>query len=227
MPASVGNANIFKPYYADDESTTPNVVFEQATLGTAISHPYSRYYRVVSGFMFNSNLGNWCDAHYANLWHAALTTQDSKNGLIASWFYHGKTIYDPSPVGYELPPRYTFSGFAGGPAGDNPKTFVDETENNPSGMLYEPTGLFIPFAGQIGNVTTGEDGLNLDFVNVTGYYWLNGDYNGASFGDQMFVQALDGSSGKSIYMNVCGAQGVTTMPKEVAQSVRSIVDPNF
>ena len=57
------------------------------------------------------------------------------------WSYNGnKTIYDPSPVGYKVPERFT--GFA--------KTNFDEY-NSPKGVRHKvETNLFFPAAGKIG-----------------------------------------------------------------------------
>lgn len=74
----------------------------KASLGKSISHPYQFYtysYR-------NQPPDDWCSDSYYNTWDANnMSTQPSENGIV-------KTIYDPSPVGYCVPPSNAFSGFS-------------------------------------------------------------------------------------------------------------------
>ncbi|WP_129588760.1 fimbrillin family protein [Prevotella heparinolytica] len=69
---------------------TSSFAFENACITSCITNP--------NAFCTNS----YMDQKYANLWNADNTAND--NEVV-------KTIYDPSPVGYKLPPSNTFTGF--------------------------------------------------------------------------------------------------------------------
>ncbi len=79
-------------------STSP-----KSTLGEAISHPTVR---IVGS-------GNWCSTAYLNLWSGGQTFSGySYMGKIpVSGKSEYKTIYDPSPAGYMVPPSEAFFGF--------------------------------------------------------------------------------------------------------------------
>ena len=75
-----------------------------ATIGTLIQNPNS-IYGESDGDLYPSNLIAANNKSYCNLWATNLTrTYQSEYG---TWQFNGKTIYDPSPVGYCVPPaRY-------------------------------------------------------------------------------------------------------------------------
>ena len=72
------------------------------TLGQSIQYPHV-VRQVRAG-------GDWCSVYWINRWNAA------QNGTVGHGFYPGedysvvKTIYDPSPAGYHVPPAMAFSG---------------------------------------------------------------------------------------------------------------------
>ena len=61
---------------------------------------------------------------FYNLWDASCSANAEQDSRLV------KTIYDPTPVGFHLPNRLTFTGFvAGGKAGPNIKGFWDSALN--------------------------------------------------------------------------------------------------
>ena len=80
--------------YAFDKSGTGKV-----SIGTAIQNPHVYYDRGPNYPL------DWCSTSYYNCWSAdnIETTAYDKEVV--------KTIYDPSPVGYHLPPPDAFTGF--------------------------------------------------------------------------------------------------------------------
>lgn len=88
---------------------------------------------------------NWCEHKYFNLWSANATISDLNP------YNNVKTIYDPCPVGYKVPPANTFDGM------DNEGGICDEDKygwtfnimiknKNKKG---ESENLFIPMTGNV------------------------------------------------------------------------------
>ena len=86
--------------YSFDKSGTDKV-----TIGTSIQNPH----------VFYKSLTDWCSMTYKNLWNAICKSNSSITATETV-----KTIYDPSPVGYHLPPMVAFTGLTYN--GDNVKT---------------------------------------------------------------------------------------------------------
>ena len=75
-----------------------------ATIGTLIQNPNS-IYGEADGDLYPSNLTPSLNKSYCNLWATNLT--QTYQSMYGTWQFNGKTIYDPSPVGYCVPPsRY-------------------------------------------------------------------------------------------------------------------------
>ena len=140
-----------KEYSAPDPAYDPAAcflddgIFHDITVATGIQNPHLRYFFAGT----NGHEENWQSVFVYNLWNASLpgtplggsTPLDQKIGLGPD--YYGvtvtKTIYDPSPVGYEMPPLQAFRGF------DN-DNFPAYTSSRNDGRLYNGT-LFFPEAG--------------------------------------------------------------------------------
>ena len=82
------------PEYAFDKSGKGKI-----SLGGAIQHPHVFYNYGSEGPMFD-----WCTERYFNLWGASINKVEYAVGV--------KTIYDPSPVGYVVPPGGFATGFS-------------------------------------------------------------------------------------------------------------------
>ena len=131
----------FDPHPAglDDEA------FENMNVGVSIQNPHIRYYFAGA----NSHKANWHRVFVYNLWNSSLpgvplsssTPAADKVGIGPA--YYGvpvtKTVYDPSPVGYKVPPQQAFQGFT-------VSNFPTETVNRNDGRLYDGT-LFFPYNG--------------------------------------------------------------------------------
>ena len=117
-----------------DWKRTQNVV----TLGVSIQNPFTYYYG-------NSNLYDWCTTgvsnspYYADLW----TTANSGGAVATSstpiYTKTMKTIYDPSPVGFCVPPMGAFSIFTNANAYSS-MTDADATTGKPSGRYFTCDG---------------------------------------------------------------------------------------
>lgn len=76
--------------------------YSRLTLGESIRYPY--IIRQTKGG------GDWCSTYWINRWNA------TQNGTVGHGFYPGedysivKTIYDPSPAGYHVPPAMAYTG---------------------------------------------------------------------------------------------------------------------
>lgn len=93
--------SVQKNYWTGDESYSYSIAATGVTIGESIQNPLTCY---------AWNLGTnawWQDSPYSNLWRNDDSTGALSNTVITS---SDKTIYDPSPVGYSVPPYGTFSG---------------------------------------------------------------------------------------------------------------------
>ena len=96
MPGALpGNVN--KPTYGPNAwpstGSTPGQTISTTSIAEYIKNP----------FVFNTN--NNMDSRYSNLWSADNTTYNVNTNPVV------KTIYDPSPVGFVVPPSGAFTGF--------------------------------------------------------------------------------------------------------------------
>lgn len=87
-----GNAD--KNCYADVEEYKYSTKEYPASVGQAIQTPYLFY-------TVKASIDNWNTDKYINFWNITL-----KNDKVPV-----KSIYDPCPVGFTLPPKHAFSGF--------------------------------------------------------------------------------------------------------------------
>ncbi len=108
-------------------------------------------------------------------WNANLSSTSAPNPQY-NYTEVKKTVYDPSPVGYKLPPTKAFTGFAiqdaTGTQTPNGSTFSNGGWNfYTGGQDTEPTDFWI--AGGC----RGWNGGSLGQVGSFGYYWSAGPYN--------------------------------------------------
>lgn len=162
LMATNGNGNRIKTYY-DPDGNGCLPIYEDVwsapvthTIGYAIQHPNIAIYdsATASTETVHDADANWCnpgnrpamedDPHTFpyNLWNYMVATRGFK--AEASYQTVGKTIYDPSPVGYKMAPLSAFSGFT--------------RENFPVaedglGRIYNGT-LYFPCMGTLGNPRT-------------------------------------------------------------------------
>lgn len=110
--------------------------------------------------------GNWCKTDYWNFWNSSATISSPQNDPTV------KTIYDPSPVGFCIPPGDAFTGFTktGAESSDSGDFNVDGTFDYGWTMYCNPNN---PGDGTIYFPATGarkSDGGGLTEVGTVGYY---------------------------------------------------------
>ena len=148
------------------------------TIGWTIQHPYC--------FIYYTTEYSWISGNdYLNLWNASYLGQDDVVAVT-------KTIYDPCPVGYKVPPQFAFEPFtnaiAGSPDTPDPKPTSLKKVNESSSTHYygefwryydadfdnnaDPEELFFPAAG-FRNSAGGANATKLSNVGQTGYYWTS------------------------------------------------------
>ncbi|WP_197408235.1 hypothetical protein [Alistipes onderdonkii] len=91
-----GTSTMDKGCYTDSDK--PEYAFGKTTLNTAAVNEYIRNPHCC-------NTGSGMDGQYYNLWSADNTLTTVNNERVV------KTVYDPSPVGYCVPPSAVFTGF--------------------------------------------------------------------------------------------------------------------
>lgn len=89
------NKMVDKQCYTENSEYRYTPVTHNSTIGNAIQTPYAQY---CTG-------ANWSKTNYRNLWSA------DNNQINANSTSPVKTIYDPSPVGFCVPPPQAFTGF--------------------------------------------------------------------------------------------------------------------
>lgn len=156
-----------------------------ASLSTAIMHPECFYY----------GSKNWCSKFHRDLW----STGKDGNG---EWEQNGKTIYDPSPVGYKVPTKAAWS-------------IVDNK------MMYQKAGngywyytstaksrgemIFIPMAGY---VDSGSASINANGSQCV--YWSADNQSTTKAGGQAWGILLYDGTQETIQHVM--ARGCTVMP---------------
>ena len=144
------------------------------------------------------------DGKYYNLWNIDNEKTDENDDKVV------KTIYDPSPVGYTVPPVRTFTGFTTtGDYTNNSYEFNVQGVFNKGWHFYlkpnkQGDTVFFPACGYR-YYSTG----SLSDVTTTGYYWVAGPDNRSSGRDLGFgsdsVGPLD-DAGRSYGFTVRPAQ---------------------
>jgi hypothetical protein len=95
MLPSTGTGNVDKAYY--NNSLTWAITKYQPSIGEMTQNPFTFY---------NFNASYSAKAQYHNLWDNHRANMNDDNDTIVV-----KTIYDPSPLGYHLPPGNAFTGW--------------------------------------------------------------------------------------------------------------------
>ena len=129
-------------YYEWDDPVTPSPTKESLNL----VEPYSlglgiRYPRV--GFA-GSRIHTWVGRSWSNMWDSSLNTTGSGS---VNKTDPTKTIYDPCPVGYQVPTVNYFTGFNTG------NTTYTEIEGVPGRKFNDNEELFLPFIPNTGSKT--------------------------------------------------------------------------
>ena len=144
-----------RPYYSDSGYTLDNGIAGNPTFGTNIQNPHKRY----TGYNGVQPDKGHCD----NLWNT--NSPEGKTygvGLLVKFGYAVKTIYDPSPVGYQVPPYDAFYVFRN----DNNFRWNAADGFNQAGRKYDNT-LFFPGVG-MRRVSSGSEE---NWEKVNGMCW--------------------------------------------------------
>lgn len=173
----------------------------QATVAEGIKNPLISYATVTNN---HSQFLGWCSENFFNLW----SLNDVNSGMVDTNVPVVKTIYDPSPRGYCLPPMNAFTGITyngGDIKGDNPpsagyintpfKTTAEYNENMgfifycnrmPGQSAYDTSGgvWYMPSIGYRSEMNGSRVGL----------YYIVGSYHTAS----------SGGEGKGFYAIILG-----------------------
>ncbi len=133
-------------------------------LGTAIANP-NTFYTVASV------ADNWCSTTYNNLWSMenTVTTVNTTKPV--------KTVYDPSPVGFVMPPSGAWTGFT---SDGNNVTFGGPTNCNVSGAFDKGWNFYLGLNGTGGTT----------FYPTTGYRYFQ---TGAFLGVVSFANCWSGT----------------------------------
>ena len=154
--SSNGSGNTNKTYYAADDGLKPRIGNDQSiSLGDGVRSPWIINYR-------NGGSQDWCTSSYYNLWDEAC-----------------KTVYDPSPSGYRVPPSVAFNGLSA-------SSFPWYTGN--AGYGYGRrygTQLFFPACGfrAVGSA------LALTSVKDAGMYWTGSRTSATECSDYYFTSS--------------------------------------
>lgn len=113
-----------------------------ATLAQSIANPTT--------FYFNNANGSWFEDNYYYLWDASMSSQEGLGASKSKWV---KTVYDPSPAGFMVPPVNVIMNNLVSSFTDNAWTYLNTT------LRLTATGRYI---GQSGN---------MEAPSQFGYYW--------------------------------------------------------
>ena len=118
-----------------EQAYSPNLAATgPVSLGTAISHPWNNY---ITG----ATTVDWCSDTWYNLWNTNLTFYGS--GQFATEVI--KSVYDPSPSGYMVPPQNAYSGFTT----SNCAVQNASAGNSSAALVYNSSSVRFPLVGYL------------------------------------------------------------------------------
>ncbi len=165
IPPSAGiSESAQKIIYGPYSSTGVFTTAATTTFGNSIANP---------NIIFWNNYLNWCPSRYVNLWSAANNATDFLDNV------NTKSVYDPSPAGFAVPPFGAYSGFnpTGNPYDpaywnilggfDNGYYFYSRLNKGGTPIFYPATGfIYLQVIGSMDRYGTGR-----------GLYWTRGPMN--------------------------------------------------
>ena len=189
-------------YYVDGEaidiSDDFNSIYETST-GTileSIQHPAS-YIR----YKTTSYQNNWLAEDNGALWGDSYEyhpTSFLDPNAVSGWAY-GKTIYDPSPVGYRVSGKFAWTGFV-----NNSSSLYASRDRNINYVRYDngyyfekngndTEGTFYPMIGSRGSFGGVNGGINDDGTYLVGYnagYWKSDPCSPTSGGGRSYMMEI-------------------------------------
>ncbi len=157
---------------------------DEATIAMSIKNPTCFFNRSK-----NLSDGNWLNTENLNLWGNTITVDQQRETPTEQTY--GKTIYDPSPVGYRVPNCRTFSGFSQHEGGTNASVgnyrvewinyvkydkgyWFKRNSEDTEGTLFPMTGSRGGYFGMIHSYTgSGSKKKYYWNGNLVAYYWYS------------------------------------------------------
>lgn len=168
---SNGLGDINKTWYdKDDASSTNNPAIEDFSTGITCIKNNILKPNVINGQYYG-------DDTYVNLWSANNNVYTNNDNPVV------KTIYDPSPVGFKIPPSNAFTGFTTTGKDTEKISEINGTLNSSlNGWDFytdssKSKTIFFPISG----FRDYEDGGRVEFIGVRGYCWLSVPFNRRGF----------------------------------------------
>ena len=164
---STGTSNNCKTWYDGDGTQQSSLKISSATRTKAFGITNPEYF-----------------IHGSSQWDTGATTYDDWNAKLNSstapstiYYYDAveKTVYDPSPVGYKLPPTNAFTGFGqtlGNDATPNGSIFSGGWNFYTGGLNTGSTDFWIA-----GGYRRCDNSGSLSSVGSNGYYWSAGPHS--------------------------------------------------
>ena len=151
---STSGTMVSKTYYATSGYSFQSLnQTRAASYGVSIQNPHIAYMGFDEAYMHHS----WCERVYINLWNSTCQTRTYSEKIT-------KSVYDPSPVGFVLPPHNAFSGFT-----ETNMVNTESLDDLVYGRKYTVNGLLFPYLRSFSynssqNVGSGFQGYC--------YYWV-------------------------------------------------------
>lgn len=147
---------------------------QPVALKESILHPNTLFCKGSNNTISN----DWCSVHYINLWdnnRLSVWAQDSRDFNNISFCYSLKTIYDPCPPGYMVPPGAVWKIVGKGQNGTYNDLFFKDTElSNFNGERIDD------YTFKIWANATHTD-ANSIWLTSTGHRWYTDDRYSATF----------------------------------------------
>lgn len=127
----------------------------------------------------NTNSNDWCSTHYINLWNnnkLSTWTQDTSDYNALFLFYGLKTVYDPCPPGYMVPPGSIWMLTGRNEDGSYTNmNFKDKGLSNLTGVRGEDDYTFKIWAN------SSKTDANTIWLTSTGHHWYTDDRYSSTF----------------------------------------------
>lgn len=182
-------------YYVDGESVDISTSFPVtdgtgATIQTGVRHPASiiKPTSLPGDWLATANLYLWGDVNEKDqyIWYSS--DKYANAGAGAGWT-NQKTIYDPSPVGYRVANKFTFTGFAVNSTGETPQgnttsklEYINYVKYENDGWYFKKNstdteGVYFPMTGSrgagSGSLWVGSGKSAYYTVGYTASYWTS------------------------------------------------------
>lgn len=182
-------------YYVDGKSVDISTSFPVtdgtgATIQTGVRNPASiiKPESLPGDWLATANNYLWGDVNEKDQYIWFSSGKYANAGAGAGWTDQ-KTIYDPSPVGYRVANKFTFTGFAVNSTGETPQgnttsklSYIYYVKYENDGWYFKKNstdteGVYFPMTGSrgagSGSLMTGDGGSAYNTVGYTASYWAS------------------------------------------------------